>query len=38
METFSFKRRIGMFLGMLCLYVPLILGGGYFPLIRLKNI
>jgi hypothetical protein len=30
METFSFKRRIGMFLGMLCLYVPLILGG-YFP-------
>lgn len=28
MEIFSFKRRIGMFLGMLCLYVPLILGGG----------
>jgi hypothetical protein len=26
MQDFPFKRRVGMFLGMLCLYVPLILG------------
>ncbi|POT79291.1 hypothetical protein C3378_12020 [Klebsiella michiganensis] len=37
MGAFSFKRRIGMFLGMLCLYVPLILGGGVFSFNTLKE-
>lgn len=37
MQVFSFKRRLGMFLGLLCLYVPLILGGGLLSLTTLKE-
>lgn len=37
MQDFPFKRRVGMFLGMLCLYVPLILGGGLLSLTTLKE-
>ncbi|RKQ41416.1 DUF1240 domain-containing protein [Enterobacter sp. R1(2018)] len=37
MQNFPFKRRVGMFLGMLCLYVPLILGGGLLSLTTLKE-
>lgn len=37
MQDFPFKRRIGMFFGMLCLYVPLILGGGLLSLTTLKE-
>lgn len=37
MQGFPVKRRLGMFLGLLCLYVPLILGGGLLSLITLKE-
>ncbi len=37
MQNFPFKRRVGIFLGMLCLYVPLILGGGLLSLTTLKE-
>ncbi|HGN9109582.1 TPA: hypothetical protein ACK1J9_001556 [Enterobacter hormaechei] len=37
MEDFSFKRRVGMFFGMLCFYVPLILWGGLLSLTTLKE-
>jgi len=37
MQEFPFKRRVGMFFGMLCLYVPLILVGGLLSLTTLKE-
>lgn len=37
MQNFPFKRRVGMFLGMLCLYVPLILGGVLLSITTLKE-
>ncbi|HEF0011059.1 DUF1240 domain-containing protein [Citrobacter braakii] len=37
MQEFPFKRRVGMFFGMLCLYVPLILVGGGLSLTTLRE-
>lgn len=37
MQDFPFKRRVGMFFGLLCLFVPLILGGGLLSLATLKE-
>lgn len=37
MQGFPFKSRVGMFFGMLCLYVPLTLGGGVLSLTTLKE-
>ncbi|WP_258029975.1 hypothetical protein [Pectobacterium odoriferum] len=37
MQGFTFKNRVGMFFGLLCLYVPLILGGGLLSLTTLKE-
>lgn len=37
MVDFPFKRRVGMFIGTLCLFVPLILGGGWLAFTTLKE-
>jgi len=37
MQVFPFKRRVGMFFGLLYLFVPLILGGGLLSLATLKE-
>jgi hypothetical protein len=37
MCEFPFKRRVGMFLGMIFLYAPLIVGGAWLSLITLKE-
>lgn len=37
MQEFPLKRRVGMFLGMMILYIPLVFGGGWLSFITLNE-